>query len=128
MTQVQTQDVTAKAITDALLVNGKVAQRQGGTTGDNDWTTSGTSNTDTSAKAILIQVGSNTTNAVSDTTITFPTAFTQKPLVFLSHLLINSDPLFFIVVSVSTTTCVIRCTNNADGRNAEPFFWMAVGQ
>lgn len=72
---------TNGGVTGAL--RGLVAQRQGGNSGVATWQSSGTTNTDTSASNVLVQMGRGTSSAGGGVTITFPTAYSQPPLVFV---------------------------------------------
>ena len=116
----------------------KCKYRQGGTTGDNSWTTQGTSNTDTSAKNIIIQCGSqitaNTTGGPTygwytsaALTVTFPTAYSQIPLVFLTP---YSDHgiVQLIWTSISKTSFQVRGLCPASVAAGVAFTWQAIGQ
>lgn len=127
---VTTAKIAAGAVTAAKMQYGLVRHRQGGTTGDGSWATAGTSNTDTSAKSVFMQTGTVTTNSGSDLTVTFPTAFSQKPQVFVN---IAGDTTisangYAEIVSRSTTTTVIRAFNTAGAQIAESVNWLAIGQ
>lgn len=121
-------------LTRASLQYGLVRQRQGGTTGDATYWTSGTSNTDTSGKALFMQAGSIGTSSGGDTTITFPTAFSFVPLILVS---VNggnagtggvTQNCFAEVVSKTTTTAVIRTFNTSGGQSDQNVAWLAIGQ
>lgn len=109
---------------------GHVKHRQGGTTGDAAWNTVGTSNTDVSAKATVIQTGVFLSSTSADTTITFPTAFTQVPLVFCTVQTASTDSCYATVIGTPTTTQVVIRTvgTNPVGRKAENTAWIAIGQ
>lgn len=106
----------------------KIVQRQGGTTGDGAWNTTGTSNTDVSGKGVLVQVGA-ANDTGSGKTVTFPTAYTQTPLVFVSSISAGSQNSWTRVSSISTTQFTAQMLiSNAAGVTNENFAWMAVGQ
>lgn len=114
-------------LTPAQLLYGIVRSRQGGTSGDNDWSQPGTTNTDTSAKQSFIQVGTATTSSSARITITFPTAFNQVPVVFAMGL---SQTTFYtpIAETVSTTTFTLDAFNTSNARVAASVMWIAIGQ
>jgi len=119
---VVTSSITADAVTDAKLVYGKIRSRQGGSA--TDWTTAGTTTYDYSATNTFIQVGTKALAAIT-TTITFPTAFTQKPEVFVSP---NGSAAAFTnwyIVSITTTSFDFVV---ADYTKVTALMWMAVGE
>lgn len=131
--------LNTNVVAASKLVHGRVRNRQGGTTGDNTYWTSGTSNTDTTGKAIFFQAGSVGTATGSDTTVTYPTAFSQVPLVLATVNGANAGTsgvtqnAFAIVVSKTTTTCVLRTINNvvsggSTGQSDQNVAWFAIGQ
>jgi len=117
------------AVRSSSLYYGLVRNRQGSTTGDNSWQTPGTNNTATDAKNVFIQCGSVNSNAGADVTVTFPTAYTQIPIVVASvsgaTLTANA---FVEVVTKSTTTFDIRAFNTSAAQTAQPINWIAIGQ
>lgn len=102
--------------------------RQGGTTGDNTWQTAGTSNTDTSAKAVFIQCGCFLSSASADFTLTFPVAFTYPPLVFGMSQTTAAQTVVECLPTPTATQAVIRATNLSTNRVAENIAWFAIGQ
>lgn len=115
------------SVTAAKMINGMVLNRQGGTTGDNTWITKGTSNTNTSAKNVFFQAGAvGLSTSGTDITVTFPTAFNQAPLVFVTTITSNSANVTTIANSITTTTFKVRAIG-ADGSN-ETASWLAIGQ
>lgn len=121
--------IPADVVTTTMLQDGLIAQRQGGTTGNNSWYSSGSSNTATDAKRVIIQVGvilADTDNK----TITFPTPFAQVPIVFASVVSANATNAFVNQpVPPTTTQATFRCINDAGGLvTTEAVAWMAVGQ
>jgi hypothetical protein len=120
--------ITNSTVKSAQMLYGMVRARQGGTTGDASWATVGTSNTDTSAKDVFIQVGSRAITA-TPTTITFPNAFTQVPIVFATTYLPTSVNAFTEITAVTTTTFSMRMfTDTGVAATTEFAFWMAIGQ
>lgn len=113
----------------AALLDGLVRNRQGGTTGDNSWVTPGTSNTDTSAKHVVIDVGSANITA-NPTTVTFSEAFTQPPIVIISPGVAQSANAYAVLTSnPTTTTFAARMINDAGSAvTTERINWIAIGQ
>jgi hypothetical protein len=110
-----------------MMLNGLVANRQGNTTGDNDWIGSGTNNTDTSAKNVFIQVGEQVSSASVVVTVTFPVAFTKAPLVFMTC--INGASISIPQLNANpTTTNFTFIVNSASAQIAANTQWWAVGQ
>lgn len=127
---VTTAKINNAAVTAAKMFYGMVRGRQGGTTGDATWVTGGTGNTDTSAKDVMIQAGSTGT-INSSVTVTFPSAFTQVPLVFVTTSTAASlNNVCNYVTSISTTQCTINQVNANSGASSttEKAFWVAIGQ
>lgn len=117
----------ADAIKNSKLFYGMIRNRQGGTTGDASWLTTGTSNTATDAKDTYIQCGSIVGSAGADVTVTFPSAYSQVPIVLGSNLVTTSNSTF-VVVSVSTTTFVFRMIDTGGTQRADNAGWIAIGQ
>lgn len=121
-------------VTPAQLIYGLVRNRQGGTTGANSWRTSGTSNTDVSAKGVFIQVGTIGTSTGGDTTVTFPTAYTQVPIVLATVTGNNAGTggvtqnAFAIVNTISTTTFTMRTINTSASASDQSVSWIAIGE
>jgi fibronectin-binding autotransporter adhesin len=136
LNSVNTAALQNGAVTAIKMQYGVVRQRQGGTTGDNAWSTSGTSNTDTSAKVIFTQVGSvtssdNTTTLVngwyvtSIQSVTFPSAYTQVPIVIVCG---SSDHAVSTINAITTTGFTWRARANTSIAASSMTLWMAVGQ
>ena len=125
---VTTAKIADDAVTAAKMLNGLVKQRQGGTTGDASWDTQGTSNTDTSAKNVFIQVGSNVANGGSDKVVTFPEAFNQVPIVIATTSSADSRNVFTSVIATTTTTFTVRQLDDTGTTGSEDFNWIAIGQ
>lgn len=116
------------AIKASQMFYGMVRNRQGGTTGDASWASSGTSNTATDAKDVFIQVGYTTTSGSGATSVTFPTAYTYPPLVFVN---VNSGTNGFWAQcdSVPTTTgFTVTAWSTTSLLQAKLVSWMAIGQ
>lgn len=128
ISSIGTTSLSDDAVTAAKLQYGTVRSRQGGTTGDNNWYSSGTSNTDTTAKAVFTQVGRIGTSAGADTTVTFPSAFTYTPIVVAITSSAGGANSFAIVTATTTTTFTCRCINDGGARVAENINWIAIGQ
>lgn len=125
---VTTAKIANDAINAAKLLNGVVRARQGGTTGDATWATVGSSNTDVSDKDVFIQVGSRAINA-TPTTITFPNAYTQVPIVFATTYLPTTSNAFTQITAVTTTNFSMRMFTDVGAPTTTEFaFWMAIGQ
>jgi hypothetical protein len=124
---VTTAKIADDNITDAKLVNGKVYRRQGGNA--NDWNVVGSTTYDTSASDVKIQSGMIFNNA-SPKTITFPVAFTNKPVVYASVTSVNSASCFAIPLDSSVSTTGFSCQvydNAGSTNNAQNISWIAVG-
>lgn len=119
--------IQAATLTATQMQFGMVYRRQGGTTGVGSWASSGTSNTDTSTTGAFFQFGANTTSATSgtDTTVTFPVAFNQTPLVWVTIISANTSNEYATVNTITTTTFKQR---QLTGTSAEGLAWGAVGQ
>lgn len=125
-----TGGVANNTISPAALLNGLVAQRQGGTTGNTSWQTSGTSNTNTSTVNAFIQVGVGNI-AGAETIVTFPVAFNQTPIVLGAPNTATGFNTSFRARNVTTTgftAILIETTTSGTPPPDENFGWMAVGQ
>ncbi len=121
--------IQADSVTASKMLYGMVRARQGGTTGDGNWTTSGTSNTDTTAKDVFIQCGSLAVNA-NPATLTFPVAFNQIPIVLASVSSASGFNVYVVQPSSPSTTQAFFRTQTDTGANAtsETVSWIAIGQ
>lgn len=122
--------VANNTISPASLLNGLIAQRQGGTTGNASWQTNGTSNTNTSTTNVFIQVGVGNISA-NETAVTFPVAFNQIPIVIGAPNTATSQNSSFRARSVTTTGFIALLTNNSTASTPvtnENFAWVAIGQ
>lgn len=113
-------------ITDTKLVYGKIYRRQGGSA--TDWSTQGTNNYSYDTTNVIIQTGIIAGSGAADVTVTFPQAFAQKPLVQATmNSAVNASGMA-IVVSVTTTTCVLRSFSHDGNRYVDNIAWLAIGQ
>lgn len=111
------------------MIYGMVRNRQGSTTGDNSWASSGSNNTDTSSKNVFIQVGSIGSSAAGAVTVTFPTAYTYAPIVLLSAERGAGIAIPVLESTPSTTTASVSCwVSDTPARIAVTVRWIAIGQ
>jgi hypothetical protein len=118
---------TAKYADDSVddtKVGDRVAQfyrRQGGSA--TNWRSTGS--TDYTPGAVRVQAGSNSVSGSGDKLITFPVAFSGRPLVILSpgEGLSFGDVSGLSIISITETT--VRVGNS--GSIAREFFWQATG-
>lgn len=116
----------ADSVASSKMLYGMVRNRQGGTTGDNSWYTTGTSNTNTDAKDAFWQVGSKATSG--DTTVTFPTTYNQVPVVYAGTATAAGFNVFTVITNVTTTGFTYRQIDAGGAARDESIMWMAVGQ
>lgn len=116
-----------KALTE--LVSTLIYRRQGGSS--TDWQTHGTT-TYTPGTSTKIQTGvrncSVSNGGGSFTTITFPTAFTYKPSVFVSRELSPLDGTDIWVESITNTGFTIYAVSTEVGSGSVVTHWMAIGE
>lgn len=124
---VTTGKIADDAVTDAKLVYGKVRSRQGGSA--TNWATAGTTTYDYSGTNTFIQVGSKACNA-SPTTITFPTAFNQTPVVFANVITaVGGSNGFVRIDSASATQFAAQVVaDTGAGLTDQTINWLAIGQ
>lgn len=129
---VTTGKIPDAAVTASKLLHGIIRNRQGGTSDDNTWQTGGTNNTDTSAKDVFLQAGSVVCSAATDVTVTFPTAFSQPPIVLGTTQSTTTYSTAFMVMNVTTTGFKCRAvsvsSSSVGSRTAETAAWVAIGQ
>jgi hypothetical protein len=127
--------IASDVVTDAHLVYGKLRKRQGGSS--SVWRTYGTNNYDYDATNTFVQLGYTSTAAGADTTITFPVAFNQKPLVWLTvnggngssgDSNITENAFSLVAGAVTTTTFVLRTINTVGSQTNQSVAWLAWGQ
>jgi hypothetical protein len=103
-----------------------IERRQGGTTGDNSWATPGTSNTDTTGKDLSLQTGVINSSNAGAVSVTFPVAYSEVPIVFLTSLAAIG---IANVESVSATGFTFSNYSTANVRNNNvATSWLAIGQ
>ena len=115
------------SVTSAMVQS--VQARQGSTTGSASWATAGTSNSSLTSTTVNIQVGSVTTSASGVVTVTFPNAFTQIPLVFVSVQAASNG--FWAEIdsgTLSTTQFGATCWSTTSTLVAKTVYWLAIGQ
>lgn len=120
--------LAAASVKSAQMLNGMVKGRQGGTSGDASWLDEGTSNTDTSAKDVFIQVGSRVEQAGTDTVVTFPVPYTELPIVVACTSSASGFNTFCIVVGTTLTGFSFRVLDPGSAHRAERISWIAIGQ
>lgn len=125
-----TSKIADDAVTAAKLQNGIIYRRQGGNS--TDPTVSGTSNYDLSGTDMLIQMGFVDVNSVSGVDVTFPVAFSEKPLVFVTAAtaLLNNAWVRY-KQNLTTTTQIKEITffNSAGSAvTTEKAAWLAIGK
>ncbi len=123
---VVTSNLAAGAVTAAKMQFGLVRKRQGNTSGSADWSTAGTTNTDTSAIAAFIQCGSFAAGANATYSVTFPVAFTYQPIITVGARGGGAAiPSYYIVQSTVTNAGFQVYSASA---NLIDFHWIAIGQ
>lgn len=119
--------VGAAQITAAMMQYGMVRQRQGGTTGAANWSTQGTSNTDTSATGVFMQVGAVGLSTLgTDVAVTFPVAFNQEPVIISTTTTAVAANVKVGINSITKTGFNARA-NDGNG-SSETACWLAIGQ
>lgn len=123
--QLATADIQDGAVTFAKLAAAAlVTNRQGGSA--TDWTTIGTTNQ--TVGQVRIQIGSSVGDAGAAKAVTFPVAFSQKPVIFLCpHT--NEQTVIGVLAngSTSTTGFAFDVLSTAGARQALDCFWIAIG-
>jgi hypothetical protein len=113
----------ANDIVDDTKVGNRVPQfyrRQGGSA--TDWTSAGT--TDRTPTTVRMQAGA-LTPAGAATAVTFPAAFSDKPVVFAQVL---ANAAFAVVDSVTASGCTLNAVNAAGTPLiGATVFWLAIG-
>lgn len=124
--QISTTGIVDDAITDAKLIYGKLRSRQGGSA--SNWQTTGANTYDYSATNTFIQVGSIAADA-SPKSISFPTTFSQNPIVFAIATSAVGANCFCHVGSISTTGFNVQVvTDGGAGNNSQTVNWIAIGE
>lgn len=123
---VTTAKIADDAVTDAKLIYGKLRSRLGGSA--TNWITPGTTTYDYSATNTFMQAGTNLANA-SPTTITFPTAFNQVPVVVaILYSAIGVNCYISSILPTATNFSIQVVTDAGVANNAQGFMWIAIGE
>lgn len=121
---IATAKIADDAVTDAKLIYGKVRSRQGGSA--TNWSTSGSTTYDYSATNTFIQCG--TRALTGSTTITFPTAFNQVPIVVGTVITAGSLNAFARISAITSTTFTVQLISDSGANASETFNWIAIGE
>ena len=123
-------DVTgclANDIVDDTKVGNRVPQfyrRQGGNAAD--WSINGANNY--TPTTVRMQGGSILTSAVADVTVTFPVAFSNVPIVYITNgSSAATGDMSAQLVSFNATQFVVRYINAAGARQIAQVHWLAIG-
>jgi len=100
-----------------------LVKRQGGSS--TNWSTAGTTGYDVTDA--VIQCGAVSIAAGATATVTFPTAFTQTPVVVCSLLTANQVTTPLNIISVSTTQVQIKHTQASPAYTVVAL-WIAIGK
>lgn len=115
--------IGTNVLNDSTLKYGKVRSRQGGSS--TNWFTQGTTTYDYSASNIFIQVGSISSPSAATKTVTFPTAFNQVPLVWVTvQSAVGANQVRNYVRDATTT----QFTLGSLDVGTETCAWIAIGQ
>lgn len=125
---ISTNELANNAVDDTKVGNRvpMLTRRRGGNS--TDWNADG--GTVYTPTAVKMQVGSNTNSQGTYNSVTFPQAFSGRPVVFAQY---YSEELeldkMVVVDGVSTTGFAYRVPRRADGATAigESIFWLAIG-
>lgn len=122
----QLYPLNSNAKIPAALVEGIVKKRQGGSA--TDWDVQGTTNYDVSASAVKIQTGVKQITG-DPTVVTFPEAFTQKPIVLgVQHANSITNNVTVRITAVTTTTVSITTIDmNGAVNTGQSVAWIAIG-
>lgn len=121
-----TADIATDAVTDAKMVYGKIRSRQGGSA--TNWNTAGTNTYDYSATNTFMQCGTIASNA-SPTTVTFPTAFNQVPIVVAVPVTAVGANCYVSLVNPTATNFTVQVVTDAGAANtAQTVSWIAIGE
>lgn len=118
---------------DVLVNKLSLAARQGGSA--TDWSSGG--GTDYTPATAIIQCGVSYTDSadsnntpdgyVGSVTVTFPVAFSNKPVVIATGKSSNNWIFDISISSVSSTQVVFRLATNHAGADAGTVNWLAIG-
>lgn len=123
---VVTANITADAVVDSKLIYGKVRSRQGGSA--TDWSSVGANTYDYSGTDVFVQVGAAVGTGGAYKTITFPTAFSQPPVVICGVTSSTGFNTFVIARNITATTFDFACFDTGATARAENINWIAIGQ
>jgi len=104
----------------------KLTRRQGGNA--SAWATAGSTNY--TPTGVLMQVGREWSSASADVTVTYPTPFSNTPLIFcqVEDPIVDMDHHYHIVfTSKITTGFTMGMYNELGARVNAQFSWMAIG-
>lgn len=127
--------IAVDALADSKLVYGKLRNRQGGSA--TNWHVYGSNTYAYDATNVFFQVGYSAGGAGADSTVTFPTAFAQKPAVFLQvaggaassgDSVISENSYAIVTSTIATTGFTWRGINSAGTQTDQSVYWLAVGQ
>lgn len=123
--QIVSGAIPADAINDSQMIFGKVRSRQGGSA--TDWSSQGTSSFDPSATNTFVQVGAIIATAGSYKTVTFPTAFSQVPVVIAAPSSASGFTTFVTTRNHTATGFDFACFDITATARAEEINWIAIG-
>lgn len=122
------------SIISVLSVNGVISARKGGS--GTNWAVAGSTDYDVSDVSTQLQCGVTGTDTGADTTVTFPNAYTQKPIVICSTFGGNSggdssltqNAFAEATGAVTTTTVTFRTMNTSASQSNQAVAWLSAGQ
>lgn len=103
---------------------GTIRTRQGGSS--TNWGTVGTTAYDYSASNTFFQAGAKAVSGA--TVVTFPTAFSQVPIVVATVFSTNVSNCYAVISAKSATTFTVNAVDAAGNSQAEDVVWIAIGQ
>ena len=116
-------DAGVVTLTDERTLAAPLIFRQGGHA--SDWSTVGT--TTYFPKTMKMQAGSSQTSNGATVTVTFPVAFANIPLVFVTPLMETAEP-HYVQTTPAAANFTIDIFNEADARKIMQFSWLAIGE
>ena len=122
--QIDSDSIVSGAIDQVHLSSGasKFTNRQGGNA--TEWDVPGSTNY--VPTTVRMQGGIIATSASADITITYPAAFSARPLFFVTYY-DSEEPLYLDTVSYDAASMTISVRNSADARVATLIQWLAIG-
>lgn len=128
VSRTSTDTLTNKTIsTGSNTIEGILTNRQGGTTGAATWQTQGTSNSSLTGTVVIMQAGCVVSSSGGGTTITFPSAFNQIPLIFCT-VSSGSNGFWAQHEQETATNFVMTCWSATGTLVAKNVNWLAIGQ